>query len=71
MKELRIQKPIPPNEWLYEEDEIGNRNFIREIILGVDAQPWQECTEEEKQEWINTHKEDYPELFEKEEVTEQ
>ena len=56
MKKLRIQKPIPPNEWLYEENEIGNRNFIREIILGVDAQPWQECTDAEKVKWEEEHK---------------
>ena len=56
MKKLRIQKPMPPNEWLYEEDEIGNRNFIREIILGVDAQPWQECTDADKVKWEEEHK---------------
>lgn len=56
MKELRVQKPIPPNEWLYEEDEFGNRNFIREIILGVDAQHWQECTDAEKLQWEGEHK---------------
>ena len=56
---LRKQTPTPPNEWLYE--EVGDeRHFAKEVCLGKNAEPWPECTDEEKVQWEEEHKEPEP-----------
>ena len=57
---LRKQTPNPPNEWLYETTVIDGglvkRNFVPFAYLGKNAEPWPECTDEEKVQWEEDHK---------------
>jgi hypothetical protein len=64
----QLQK-APQGMWFYK--DTNRREFTDLVALGCNDTEYSLCTEEEKEEWINTHKKDYPELFEKEEVTEQ
>ena len=64
----QLQK-APQGMWFYkdEEDKYNGkllRRFTDLVALGCNDTEYSLCTEEEKQEWINLHKEDYPELFE-------
>ena len=52
---LRIQRPTPPNEWLYEDRGENERYFTTIVYLGAHAEPWAECTNEEKEEWEREH----------------
>ena len=55
---LRKQTPTPPNEWVYEEyEEYGRvvRNFKPFVYLGKNADPWPECTDQEKKDWEDEH----------------
>ena len=52
---LRIQRPTPPNEWLYEDRGEDNRYFTTIVLLGKNAESWAECTNEEKEEWEHEH----------------
>jgi hypothetical protein len=68
--QLRIQQ-APQGKWLIKdffdnEGKFQSRAFVKEVSLGKNSKEWEECTEEEKEEWINSHKEDYHELFEEE-----
>lgn len=56
---LNIQRPIPPNEWLYEDREDG-RYFTTFVILGKNAQKWAECTNEKKEQWEREHPQPEP-----------
>lgn len=38
-------------------EEVETRNFVKSIYLGVTAEPWAECTNEEKLAWESTMKE--------------
>lgn len=53
--ETRTQYPTPPNEWLYQDQPDGSRIFTDYVILGKEAQPWAECTNEEKEQWEKDH----------------
>lgn len=60
---LRKQTPTTPNEWLYLssiEDGKESRNFVASVYLGANAEPWQECTNEEKLAWEEAHKQEEP-----------
>jgi hypothetical protein len=56
---IRKQTPTAPNEWLYEEVE-GKSNFVKSVYLGKHAEPWAECTNEEKVQWEKAHKLEEP-----------
>lgn len=58
---LRIQRPTPPNEWLYEDRGENDRYFTTIVFLGKNAQPWAECTNDEKEEWEREHPQPEPE----------
>ena len=60
----QLQK-APLGMWFYKDDK--RREFTNLVALGVNDTPYELCTDAEKQEWINSHKEDFPELFELEE----
>ena len=55
----RVQTPTPPNEWCYQDQGENFRYFTKKVILGANAEPWAECTDEEKTayeaEWAATH----------------
>jgi len=56
---LRKQTPTPPNEWLYQdytEEDVVKRDFKPFVYLGKNAEPWAECTNEEKVQWEEEHK---------------
>ena len=48
---FRRQTPTPPMDWLYHDEPDGNRIFKKEVYLGKNAEPWPECTNEEKEQW--------------------
>lgn len=62
----QLQK-APQGMWFYK--DTNRREFTDLVALGVNDTPYELCTDAEKEEWINTHKEDYPELFEDENKT--
>ena len=37
-------------------EEIKVRNFVNSVYLGATADPWYECTNEEKVQWEEEHK---------------
>ena len=53
---LRIQRPTPPNDWLYEDRGENDRYFTTFIILGKNADEWNECTDAEKEAWGEEHR---------------
>ena len=65
---LRIQRPTPPNEWMYEDRGESDRYFTKYVILGKNAEPWQECTNEEKEQWEHDHQPEQPEQVQEAEV---
>lgn len=42
-------------------EEIEVRNFVNSVYLGATAEPWNECTNEEKEEWEREHQPELPE----------
>ena len=56
---MRIQRPIEPNEWLYQEEN-DNRLFLKFVCLPDKADEWAECTNEEKLAWEEAHKPEEP-----------
>ena len=38
-------------------EEVESRNFVKSVYLGNNADPWEECTDEEKTAWEEAHKE--------------
>ena len=56
MENLRLQEPYNSNDWLYEVVSDTERNFAKSVYLGVNADPWLECTNEEKLAWEEAHK---------------
>lgn len=60
MNELRLQEPSNPNNWLYEAISENERNFSKSVYLGISAEPWLECTNEEKIAWEEEHKPEEP-----------
>jgi hypothetical protein len=66
----QLQK-APQGMWYYKDEEDKDkgklvRRFTDLVALGCNDTEYSLCTEEEKQEWINSHKEDYPEIFNQE-----
>lgn len=64
----QLQK-APNGFWFYKDEKDKDkgklvRRFTDLVALGCNDIEYSLCTDEEKQEWINSHKEDYPELFE-------
>jgi hypothetical protein len=64
----QLQK-APQGMWYYKDEEDKDkgklvRRFTDLVALGCNDEQYPMCTEAEKQEWINNHKEDYPEIFE-------
>lgn len=60
---LRKQTPEAPNEWLYEvveENGEEKREFKPFVYLGKNAEPWPECTEQERQDWQTAWDEAHP-----------
>lgn len=55
-----------PQGFSFYKDE-KRREFRYMVALGCNDAEYSLCTEDEKKEWINSHKEDYPELFEEDE----
>ena len=37
--------------WLYQDQGDGFRYFTKKVLLGTNAEPWAECTNEEKEEY--------------------
>lgn len=58
------QKPVYPNEWLYEDKTNGERKFYTAIRRLSTSMPLLECTNKEKILWQKEH---HPEWFEYEE----
>ena len=56
-----IQRPTKPENWLYEDRGENGRYFTTIVYLGKDAEPWAECTNEEKEEWEREHTQPEPE----------
>lgn len=51
MKEIRPQTPSNPDNWLHDGAQDWQRVFSKLVYLGKDAEPWEECTDEEKEEY--------------------
>lgn len=51
-----IQTPDAPNTWLYQDQEQG-RLFTDYVILGKEAEPWEQCTDEQMYAWKAEHPE--------------
>lgn len=51
-----IQRPTPPNEWLYQDQEDGIRIFSDCVIRPQDSPAWAECTQAEREKWEEEHK---------------
>lgn len=64
----QLQK-APQGMWFYKDGD-KKREFTDLIALGCNDKPYSLCTDAEKEEWINSHKEDYPEYFNQEETQE-
>lgn len=56
-----IQRPTPPNEWLYKDISENERWFSDEICRPVGSEPWMECTNAEKEQWESEHQPEEPE----------
>ena len=52
-----IRREYPDNgKWLHDSAPDYTRNFKNDfVILGCNAEPWQECTTAEKEEWEREH----------------
>lgn len=59
-----IQYPNIKDNWLYQNDEQGNRQFTDSVALGKGAQPWHECTNKEKEDWEKEHNPQYENIEE-------
>ena len=62
----QLQK-APQGMWFYKDEKQENKKervFTDLVALGCNDTEYSLCTDAEKEEWINNHKEDYPEIFE-------
>lgn len=57
----RVQTPTPPNEWCYQDQGENFRYFTKRVLLGKNAEPWPECTDDEKVQWERQHPQPQPE----------
>jgi len=69
MNKLEPQRPTNPENWLHNRAQDWQRIFSKLVYLGKDAEPWAECTNEEKEAWEAEHPQ--PELPEPPEPPEQ
>lgn len=58
------QTPHSPNEWLYQDQEDGNRLFTDYVIRPENTPVWAECTTAEKEQWEADHAPEVPEIVE-------
>jgi len=49
------QRPTPPNEWLYWQEDENTRIFTDYVIRNEQSPAWNECTNEEKEQWEQEH----------------
>ena len=61
MNEIRKQEPSNHDNWLHDGAPDWQRVFSKLVYLGKDAEPWAECTNEEKEEWEREHPQPEPE----------
>lgn len=61
MNEIRKQEPSRPENWLHDSAQDYTRIFSKLVYLGKDAEPWAECTNEEKEAWEREHPQPEPE----------
>ena len=61
MNEIRKQEPSKQDNWLHDSAPDYTRIFSKLVYLGKDAEPWAECTNEEKEEWEREHPQPEPE----------
>ena len=59
--DLRPQTPSVPENWLHDEAPDWQRVFAKLVYLGKEAEPWAECTNEEKEQWKHDHPQPEPE----------
>lgn len=52
----RKQIPTNPDNWLYRDFSKADRAFSKVVYLGVNDTEWDECTNEEKEQWEEEHK---------------
>lgn len=64
MNEIRKQEPSRPENWLHDNAQDYTRIFSKLVYLGIDAEPWAECTNEEKEEWESEHPQPEPQKSE-------
>lgn len=43
-------------KWLYQDRSENDRYFTTVVLLGKDEDPWQECTNADKQAWEEEHR---------------
>ena len=57
------QRVETPDEdlWLHDGEPDWRRYFTKLVYLGKDAEPWAECTNEEKERWEREHPQPEPE----------
>lgn len=58
---MYTQRPTPPNEWLYSDNEKGERYFFEIACLPSEEMKFPECTDAEKEEWEREHPAPEPE----------
>lgn len=51
----RKQTPSTPDNWLHNGAQDWRRIFSKLVYLGKDAEPWAECTNDEKEQWEEAH----------------
>lgn len=57
------RKQVPSNldNWLYQDWDENTRVFSKLVYLADNAEPWAECSNEEKEKWEEEHKPEEPE----------
>lgn len=61
MNGLKRQDVSTPDNWLHNEPLDYTRTFSKFVYLGIDAEPWPECTDKEKKDWEKEHPQPEPE----------
>lgn len=56
---MKVQRPQNEQDWLYK-DVNDDRWFTKEVVLNDNAEPWAECTNEEKEQWEHDHPQPEP-----------
>lgn len=57
---MRKQEPKNPNNWLFRDLAEDNRVFSKVVYLGKNDTEWDECTDAEKLQWEEEHKQEEP-----------